>query len=181
VRDVIGTGTEIRSYYSIKEIAEGVEEEIEVYRSAADEYSQWLGSFLRDTEATIEDKKDLKRLKDLQKGKIRKTKKEKKSRKTQESDLWIQLGDLSLTSAMQGEAEVLFDAVEEINKKIEKLENVKDAIKKLEESGLGSNVVYVTLICDGVPMKIVVRPKREGELDSKFQFEADFSILEAIQ
>jgi transcription initiation factor IIF auxiliary subunit len=178
---MLRTGTEIRSYYSIREIAEGVEEEIEVYRSAADEYSQWLGSFLRDAESTIESKENLKWLKGLQKGKTKKTKKDKKSKKAQESDLWIQLGDLSLTSAMQGEAEVLFDAVEEINKKIEKLENARDSIKKLEESGLGSNVVYVTLICDGVPMKIVVRPKREGELDNKFHYEADFSILEEIQ
>ena len=178
---MLGTGTEIRSYYSIREIAEGVEEEIEVYRSAADEYSQWLGSFLRDAEATIEDKEGLKRLKDLQRGKIKKTKKDKKSKKGQESDLWIQLGDLSLTSAMQGEAEVLFDAIEKITRKTERLQRVEESIKKLEESGLGNNVVYITLICDGVPEKIVVRSKTEGELDGKFQYAADFSILEEIQ
>jgi hypothetical protein len=178
---MLRTGTEIRSYYSIKEIAEAVEEEIEAYRIAADEYSQWLGSFLRDSESTMEDKDGLKRLKDLQKGKVKKKKKDTKSKKTQESDLWIQFGEISLTGAMQGEAEVLFDAVEEINKKIERLENVEDSIKKLEESGLGANVVYVTLICDGIPEKIVIRPKKEGELDGKFQYTADFSILEEIQ
>lgn len=179
---MLRTGTEIRSYYSIKEIAEVVEEEIEAYRSAADEYSQWLGSFLRDAESTIDDGEGLKRLKNLQKGKVKAKKKgDKKSKKTQGSDLWIQFGEISLTGSMQGEAEVLFDALEEINKKIDRLEKVEESIKKLEESGLGENVVYVTLICDGIPEKIVVRPKREGELDGKFQYAADFSILEEIQ
>ena len=54
--------TEIRSFYSIKEINEALEEEIEQYKSVADEYSQWLGSFLRDSEAMQENEEWAKKM-----------------------------------------------------------------------------------------------------------------------
>ena len=75
--------TEIRSFYSIKEINEALEEEIEQYESVADEYSQWLGSFLRDSEAIQENEEWAKKMVALQKKKPKgQTKKAKKKGKT---------------------------------------------------------------------------------------------------
>jgi hypothetical protein len=61
--------TEIRSFYSIKEMTEAIEEEIEQYKSVADEYSLWLGSLLRDLEETSEDEEWLKKMATFQKSK----------------------------------------------------------------------------------------------------------------
>ena len=44
--------TEIRSFYSLQDLRETIDEEINKYKTIVDEYSQWLGSFLRDMEAT---------------------------------------------------------------------------------------------------------------------------------
>jgi hypothetical protein len=84
------------------------------------------------------------------------------------------LKELALSASEQGEAEILFEAVEKINTKIERLEKVKESLLQLEKSGLGKDVTYVTYICDGVPEKIVLRHKKEEEFAKKFQYIADF-------
>ena len=61
--------TEIRSFYSIKEIYDVLEEDIAQCKSMADEYSQWLGSFLRDSEFMQENGEWVKKMSMLQKGK----------------------------------------------------------------------------------------------------------------
>jgi len=35
-------GTEIRTFHSLRELYDTIEEEIDQYKSIADEYSQWL-------------------------------------------------------------------------------------------------------------------------------------------
>jgi len=172
--------TEIRSFYSIKEINEALEEEIEQYKAIAEEYSQWLGSFLRDSETMQEDKEWINKMAALKKSKPNKktkTKKKGKPKKTLASTEWIQLKEIMLSASEQGEAEILFEAIEDINKKIEKLEKVKDSIAQMEKSGLGKDIIYVTYVCDGVPEKIVLRHKRDQEFAKKFQYIADFSVL----
>ena len=173
--------TEIRSFYSIKEINEALEEEIEQYKSVADEYSQWLGSFLRDSEAIQENEEWTKKMVALQKkkpkGKTKKAKKKGKTEETQTSADWIQFKEIILSASERGEAEILFEAIEEINRKIEQLEKAKDSIAQLEKSGLGKDIIYITYICDGVPEKIVLRHKKDQEFAKKFQYIADFSIL----
>ncbi|MDH5447690.1 MAG: hypothetical protein OEY24_02800 [Candidatus Bathyarchaeota archaeon] len=173
--------TEIRSFYSIKEINEALEEEIEQYKSVADEYSQWLGSFLRDSEAIQENEEWAKKMvahqKKKPKGKTKKAKKKGKTKETQTSADWIQFKEVMLNASEQGEAEILFEAIEEINRKTEQLEKAKDSIAQLEKSGLGKDITYITYICDGVPEKIVLRHKKDQEFAKKFQYIADFSIL----
>lgn len=172
--------TEIRSFYSIKEINEALEEEIEQYKAIAEEYSQWLGSFLRDSETMQEDQEWINKMASLKKSKPNKktkTKKKGKPKKTLASTEWIQLKEIMLSASEQGEAEILFEAIEDINKKIEKLEKVKDSIVQMEKSGLGKDIIYVTYVCDGVPEKIVLRHKRDQEFAKKFQYIADFSVL----
>ncbi len=178
---MVNVVTEIRSFYSIKEINEALEEEIEEYKSVADEYSQWLGSFLRGSEAAQENEEWTKKMATLQKakpkGKTKAPKKEGKSRKTQQSTDWIQFKEIMLSASEQGEAEILFEAIEGINKKIQRLEKVKDSVAQLEKSGLGKDITYITYICDGVPEKIVLRHKEDREFAKKFQYIADFSVL----
>ncbi len=159
-----------------------MEEDIEQYKSVADEYSQWLGSFLRNLEATEGDKEWLKKMEGLQKAKpkrrVKPSKIKGKEKKIQSSaGNWIQFKEISLSASEPGEAEILFEAIEEINSKTEQLEKIKECVAELEKSRLGKDIIYITYIRDGVPEKIVLRHKKDQEFEKKFQYIADFSIL----
>ena len=175
--------TEIRSFYSIKEINEVIEESIEQYKSVAEEYSQWLGSFLRDSEAMQENEEWAKQMATLQKTKPKEkpsktTKKKGKSKRAQASTDWVQFKEIMLSASELGEAEMLFEAIEEINRKIEQLRKMKESIAELEKSRLGKDITYITYIHDGVPEKIVLRHRKDQEFEKKFQYMADFSVLQ---
>jgi len=174
--------TEIRSFYSIKEINESLEEDIEQYKAVAEEYSQWLGSLLRDSEDRQEDTEWTKRMADLQKakpkGKTQSRTKKSKSKKAQspQGD-WIQFKDIMLNASEQSQAEILFDAIEQISRKVEQLEKAKQSIAELEKSRLGKDITYIAYIRDGVPEKIVLQHRKDQEFQKKFQYIADFSLL----
>ncbi len=176
--------TEIRSFYSLKELSEIIDEEIEQYESLVDEYSQWLGSFLRDSEATHGNEEWFKKLFNLQKSlKTSKKRGEKQVKRKSEklgfsSDIWIAFKDIKLCASKQGEAEILFEAIEKINLKIGKLVKVKDSIEDLKKFGLSKGILYIAYVNDGIPEKIVLRYKGEDELSEKFQYIAEFSVTE---
>jgi hypothetical protein len=177
--------TEIRSFYSIKEINDVLEESIEQYKSVAEEYSQWLGSFLRDSDAMQENMEWAKQMTALRKtkptGKPKTSGKKKgKPRRTQSSTDWVQFKELLLSASELGEAEILFEAIEDINRKIEQLKRMKESIMELEKSRLGKDITYITFIRDGVPEKIVLRHRKDQEFGKKFQYLADFSVLQRI-
>jgi hypothetical protein len=179
--------TEIRTFYSLRDLRESVEEEIVQYEAVVDEYSQWLGSFLRDMEATHGDEEWFKRLSTFQKSLRGRAKREggkeskgEKTKKVGTSTEWISYKGVLLSASEQGEAEILFDAIEEINRKIEQLNKVKSTIENLEKSTLGKDIIYIAYIHNGVPEKIVLRPKRDKEFTEKFQFTADFSTLKEV-
>ena len=181
VRLMGNNGTEIRSFYSIKEMVDAIEEEIDQYRDVSEEYSQWLGSYLRDSGSVKgSGDKSLEALrKERLKTKAKKKKKKKgKSKKTQASTDWIQFMEIMLTTSGQGEAEILFNAIEEINQKIKRLEMVRESVAQLEKSGFGTDLIYITYICDGIPEKIVLRPKENKDLDEKFKYIAEFSATQ---
>lgn len=182
-----GLATEIRSFHSLRDLRESIEEEIDQYESVADEYSQWLGSFLRDMQETHGNEEWFKKLSTFQrssKGKSKrenkKESKEEKKKKADTSTEWISYKALMLSASEQGEAEILFDAIEEINRKIEQLRKVKSVIENLEKSTLGKDMIYITYIHDGVPEKIVLRHKKDKEFAEKFSFAADFSMLKQV-
>lgn len=177
--------TEIRSFYSLRGLRESIENEIDQYEAVSDEYSQWLGSFLRDMGATYENEEWFKRLSTFQKsvkGKARRERegKREKTKKAGTSTEWISYHDVMLSASEQGEAELLFDAIEEINGKIEQLNKVKGTIENLEKSTLGKDIIYIVYIRNGVPEKIVLRSKRDKESPEKFKFIADFSMLKEV-
>jgi len=177
-------GTEIRSFYSVKEIIGVLEEEIEQYQSVAAEYSQWLGTLLRDSKGNQGNEELVKKMAAMQKtkpsGKTNQSK-EGKSKKTSPSADWIQFKEIQLSSNEKGETEILFDAVEVLNNKIQQIEKVRKSLEELEKSGLGKEIIYVTYIHDGVPEKIVLRHKKAQELTKKFEYIADFSISRSIE
>jgi len=167
-------------------LRESVEKEIDQYKAVDDEYSQWLGSFLRDMEATHGNEEWFKRLSASQKTMKVKPKKESeketKGEKTKAgvSTEWVSYKGVMVSASEQGEAEILFDAIEEINRKIEQLNRVKSTIENLERSALGKDIIYIAYFHDGVPEKIVLRHKRDKEFAEKFKFVADFSMLQEV-
>jgi len=179
--------TEIRSFYSLRDLRESIEKEINQYEAVADEYSQWLGSFLRDMEATHGNEDWFKKLsisqKSLQGKARRETEKEGKGEKTKRAGTsaeWVSYKGVMLSASERGEAEILFDAIEEINRKIEQLNKVKSTMENLEKSTLGKDIIYVVYIHNGVPEKIVLRHKGDKEFAEKFKFIADFSMLKEV-
>jgi hypothetical protein len=174
-----GLTTEIRTFYSLKEIRETIEAQISQYKMLLEDYSQWLGSLLRNPES-MKDQNKAKKIAELQKvlkaGGRKGGKREEKS--VGVSTEWAQFKDLMVCADDVGEAEILFEATEELRSKIEKLEKVKSSIIDLERYGLGKDLLYITYIHDGVPEKIVFKPKKSVSALEKFEFEADFSVME---
>jgi hypothetical protein len=183
-------GTEIRTFYSLKEMNEYILGQIDQHKALFEDYSQWLGTLLRDSEANHKNEPWYQKSVGMQKN-ARNMKKGPAARqppkknhegktKGNESPCWIQSGDVMLCSTEQGEAEILFEAVEEINTKIQGLEKFKTALQQLERIGLGKNVNYVAYVKDDVPEKIVLRNKISTEDDDVFKFSADFTAAGTI-
>lgn len=150
------------------------------YKALSEDYSQWLGSLLRDSEdagksAALQKNMRSSAKKNMDAGQSSKKKAEGKSKKAQNSG-WIQAGDVLLCSTEQGEAEILFEAIEEINKKIQSLEKFRATLQQIERIGPGKNVNYIIYIKDDVPEKIVVRNKSNGQDNESFSFVADFTV-----
>ena len=168
--------TEIRSFYSLKELSESLEEEIGFYKDAAEEYSQRLGSFLREVEATHGDEEWFKKLSALQKaskgGK-------KKGKKKAGSSSWVEFKDIMLSTEGQGEAQILFEAIEDINIKVTRLAKIRETVEDLKRLGLGEDILYMTYVHDEVPERIVLRKKGGKEASEKFGFMATFSLSES--
>jgi len=179
-------GTEIRTFYSLKELDEAIKEQVEFYKSLVDDYSQWLGSFLRDYEETYGDEEWFKNLAALSKSfkaerKAKKSEKKGKKKKKEKGSIWVNFKELMLSASEQGEAEILFEAIEKINQKIERLEKIMAAVEDLERVGLGKDVLYITYINEGIPEKIVLKHKKGEEFAEKFKFIADFSVSKELE
>jgi hypothetical protein len=169
--------TEIRTFYSLKEIRECIEAEISQYKLLYEDYSQWLGSLLRNPESAKNQdwaKKTAELQRVLKTGGRKGTKKEEK--KTGASTQWVLFKDILLCAEDLGEAEMLFEASEELRSKIDKLEKAKNSLIDLERYGLGKDLLFVTYMHDGIPEKVVFKPKKSAEATEKFDFAADFSI-----
>jgi hypothetical protein len=171
--------TEIRTFYSLKEIRENIEAEISQYKLLLEDYSQWLGSLLRNPESSKNQewaKKTAELQRILKAGNRKGGRKEEK--KAGASSEWVQFKDVALCAENLGEAEILFEATEELKTKIDKLEKAKNSIVDLERYGLGKELLYITYMHDGVPEKIVFKPRKDVEAVEKFEFTADFSVAE---
>jgi len=173
-------GTEVRTFYSLRELHDSLKEEIDQYKTMADEYSQWLGLFLRDSEAAFKNQEWFKNLSVMQKtlkaGNKPQRKEKKPGKKGDSSPDWIPYREIMLCASEQGQAEIVFEAIESINDKIAQLEKIGNTVDELEKSGLGKDITFVAFIRDGVPEKLVLRYKEGKELAERFKFIAEFSV-----
>lgn len=173
-----GFSTEIRTFYSLKELRESIEKEVNRLRTMLEDYSLWLGTLLRSPESAKRQEwaKKAAELQKVLKAGSRKNTGKKGGKKNETSTDWVQFKELMLSADDFGEAEMLFEAVEGLRNKIDRLEKAKNSISELERYGLGSETLYVTFMHDGVPEKVVFKPKEDLEATEKFQFEADLAV-----
>ena len=107
--------SEIRNFHSLKELSESLEEEIVFSKNAVDEYGQRLGSLLRGAETAHGDEDWFKEVSGLQKTAKEGKSKSKGKKKGGGNSGWIQFKDIMISTKERGEAQILFDAIEDIN------------------------------------------------------------------
>jgi hypothetical protein len=169
--------TEIVTIRSLQELQTRLEAENESYLSQKEEISERLGNFLRETEEEHGDEDWFKQL-DLEK--LGSKKRDKKSDKKKKSSDWIQFQGIELSSSLQGEAEVMFEAISKISEKVEALGGVIESLEELRKVGFGNDVRYICYLDDGILSKIVLKPLDDDAL-AKFTFNRGFTVLQAVQ
>jgi hypothetical protein len=171
----------------MKEMSDSIVYQIAQYKTLAEDYSEWLGSLLRTCEETYKNESWVQKSAAMQKNKRASPKKvaepsqngKKKSdgkSKKNESSCWVQSGDILLCSTEQGEAEILFEAIEEINKKTQALDRFKSTLQQLERIGLGKNVNYIVYFKDDIPEKLVLQNRDSTKIIQDYKFEAEFTV-----
>jgi hypothetical protein len=175
--------TEIVTIRSLQELNGQIEAEIDSYLSQKEEYSEHLGNFLREAEEKYGDEDWFKQLSldKLGGGKSRQKKNDKKKKKRKkESDDWVPFQGLELSSSVQGEAEVMFEAIAKITERLEELTDAKESIEELRKVGLGNDVRFICYLENGVVRKVVIKSIDEKVAD-KFTFNRGFTVIQAIQ
>ena len=177
-------GTEIRTFTSLKDLTEFLTNQTLQYRALYEDYSQWLGTLLRDLESTHKNdewyQKSValqKNLKIQSKRPAESAEKGKKGGKgKEESSCWIQSGDIEISFTEQGQSEILFEAIEKIKTKIQENEKFKLTVQQLARLGLGTTISYIVYFEEDVPKKIVLKPKANAKGDETFKFTAELSV-----
>ena len=176
-------GTEIRTFTSIKEITDFLINQTSQFRALFDDYSQWLGTLLRDFASTHKSEEWYQKSAALQKNLKNQSKKpaesankgKKGSKGKTEDSTWVKSGEISISYTEQGQTEILFEAIEKINSKIQQIEKFKDAVQQLARLGLGTTVNYIVYIDEDIPKKIVLKPKA-NKGDESFKFSTELSV-----
>ena len=177
--------TEIRTFKTLKEMAEMIQDQVSEQKALFEDYSQWLGSLLRTCEEEHKDEEWFKKCAALQKnlkGQSKKTPEPKNSGKKggkgkgSESSCWVQSGIVMLSSVEQGQVELLFEAIEKINSKITELDKFKTTLQQLERIGLGKGVNYMVYFEEDIPKKIVIRQISSKSEEVGFKFATELSI-----
>lgn len=177
-------GTEIRTFTSLKEISDFLITQTAQYKSLFEEYSQWLGTVLRDSEGKHKGEEWLvksaaaqKMLKSQAKKPPEPEKGKKGGKKGEnEESPWIQTGDVAISFTDQGHTEILFEAIEKINTKLLEYEKFKATIQQLTRLGLGQTVNYIVYLEEEIPKKIVLKQKVVAKGDDAFKFMAELSV-----
>ncbi len=177
-------GTEIRTFNSLKDLTEYLMNQTVQYKALHEDYSQWLGTLLRDLESTHKNDEWFqksaalqKTLKSQSKKPVESADKGKKGGKgKEETSCWVQSGDIQISFTEQGQAEILFEAVEKIKVKIQENEKFKFTVQQLARLGLGTTISYIVYFEEDVPKKIVLKPKANAKGDEAFKFMAELSV-----
>jgi len=183
----IAMGTEIRQFTSIKDIVDYTSNQILQNKALFEDYSQWLGTLLRDFEKNHKDEEWYKKtaaiqktLKSQSKQPQTKSSNDKKSKgkggKHEEESCWVYSGELQISFADEAQTQILFEAIEKIRAKIQEFEKFKISIQQLSRLGLGTTVAYLIYIEDDSPKKIVLKSKGSSKGEESFNFAAEFSV-----
>jgi hypothetical protein len=180
-------GTEIRQFTSIKDIVDYTSNQILQNKALFEDYSQWLGTLLRDFEKDHKDEEWYKKTAAIQKTLKSQTKQppakssnEKKANrkgvKGQAESSWVYSGDLQISFADEAQTQILFEAIEKIKVKIQEFEKFKLTIQQLSRLGLGTTVSYLIFVENDSPKKIVLKSRGNVKGDESFNFAAEFSV-----
>ena len=176
-------GTEIRTFSSLRELTEFLGNQTLQYKSLFEDYSQWLGTMLRDFETTHKNDEWYQKMAALQKNLKGTSKKpseseggSKNSKGKEDSSSWVQSGDIAISFTEQGQTEVLFEAIEKISRKIQETDKFKDIVQQLARLGLGATVSYIVYIEEDIPKKIVIKPKVTNKGEDLFKFITELSV-----
>ena len=180
-------GTEIRQFTSIKDIVDYTSNQILQNKALFEDYSQWLGTLLRDFEKDHKDDEWYKKtaaiqktLKSQSKQPPKKSSNNKKAKgkggKGEAESSWVYSGDLQISFADEAQTQILFEAIEKIKAKIQEFEKFRLAIQQLSRLGLGTTVTYLIYIEDDAPKKIVLKSRGNVKGDESFNFAAEFSV-----
>jgi hypothetical protein len=179
-------GTEIHTFTSLKDLTEYIAIQTSQYKSLFEDYSQWLGTVLRDAETSHKNEDWYQKSAALQKMLKAQSKKPvdaDKSKKggkggkdKEETSPWVQSGDIAISFTEQGQTEILFLAIEKINVKIQEFEKFKGTVQQLTRLGLGTTVNYIVYIEEDVPRKIVLKQKATDKGGEAFKFMAELSV-----
>ena len=185
-------GTEIRQFTSIKDIVDFISNQILQSKSLFEDYSQWLGTLLRDFEsdhkndewyqktATIQ--KNLKSQSKQPQEKSPSNKKAKtKSGKGEADSCWVQSGELQISFVDEAQTQIIFEAIEKIKAKIQDFEKFRLAIQQLARLGLGTSVTYLIYIEEDSPKKIVLKPRGNAKGNESFNFATEFSVSSILR
>jgi hypothetical protein len=179
-------GTEIQTFNSLRDMADYLETQMSQYKALYEDYSQWLGTLLRSCEDQHKDEDWFQKSAALQKNmktpqkktsepKNQGKKNEGKGKKTAASSAWIESGNVLISSSEQGQIEMLFEAIDKINTKIQEMDKFKSSTQQLERIGLGKNTSYIVYIEDDVPKRIFLRTKNGPSDADAFKFAIEFS------
>lgn len=179
-------GTEIHTFTSLKDLTEYLAIQSSQYKALFEDYSQWLGTVLRDAETSHKSEEWYLKSAALQKTLKAQSKKPVETNKTkkggkgakgkEEESCWVQSGDIAISFTERGQTEILFEAIEKINNKVQELEKFKGTVQQLARLGLGTTVDYIVYIEEDVPKKIVLKQKTSAKGDEAFKFMADLSV-----
>jgi len=178
-------GTEIQTFTSLKELSEYVANQTSQFRATYEDYSQWLGTLLRDFEVSHKNEEWYKKSVALQKtmraqskkpAEADKGKKGEKGKGKEQTANWVLSGDIAISFNEQGQTEILFEAIEKINLKIQENEKFKVSVQQLTRLGLGTSVNYIVYIEDDIPKKIVLKPKANAKGNESFNFMTELSV-----
>lgn len=176
-------GTEIRTFTSLKEITEFLLGQTSQYKALFEDYSQWLGTVLRDAESKHKGEEWFQKSAAAQKvlkSTAKKAPEQDKSKKggkgQSEESPWIQTGDIAISFTEQGQTEILFDAIEKITAKLQEYEKFKGTVQQLTRLGLGQTVNYIVYLEEDVPKKIVLKQKANVKGDDSFKFMTELSV-----
>ena len=179
-------GTEIRQFTTIKDIVDYASNQISQNKALFEDYSQWLGTLLRDFEKDHKDEEWYKKTAIIQKNLKSQSKQPPKSyndKKTkgkkgkgEAESCWVYSGELQISFADEAQTQILFEAIEKIKAKIQEFEKFKIAIQQLSRLGLGTSVTYLIYIEDDSPKKIVLKSRGNTKGEESFNFAAEFSV-----